>query len=89
MIPLDALEQAERMDAPFVAADKDYLTLLRNHAADLIGVARAAQDYWINESVPVHGKRWYALQAALAPLLIANSESDIPAEIHGPLDERA
>jgi len=69
-------------------ADAALIALLRNHAADLIAVARAAQAYirpdvWI-EGHPLHGASIFpdlnssttseALRDALAPLIAEGSE---------------
>ena len=39
---------------------------IKARLARLERIEQAARDFWINESQQRHGKRWYALQDALA-----------------------
>jgi hypothetical protein len=94
MTPLDALKAAEKAATKKELwkfredPDAALIALLRNHAADLIAVARAAQAYirpdvWI-EGHPLHGASIFpdlnssttseALRDALAPLIAEGSE---------------
>jgi len=77
LVRLEArLAEAERKhqaaEEDFLNARLMYEALVREKQAAEARLARlerieqAARDFWINESQQRHGKRWYALQDALA-----------------------